>query len=282
MNGISMLCTRLFMLFLITILSVSGAMGGPMKTTKVVSEKEKQELALGQKELEKMKKSSPEAFRFAIMRVQMILGRLGYGTGPFNGSLDYRTRKALQEYQKYNNLPVSGEFDFQTFKKITDDEEILEQKTIGGLPLFIFTAELWNSRVEAFGTWVIDNGKAAFPFQTTRIVCYRDLGICFVATAQIAIGNILYLDTDLYEVGRWDAHEIETKPRDGICSRFIIRINRVQKSVTGIRSNIRQGGLCAKETYKKIHTRLEDGWKVYNGLMKAYNHSISRLFRKIE
>jgi hypothetical protein len=53
-----------------------------------------------------------------IMRVQESLHEKGYYNGSIDGIIGPMTRKALREYQKAENLPISGQLDVQTVTQL--------------------------------------------------------------------------------------------------------------------------------------------------------------------
>ena len=53
-----------------------------------------------------------------IKRVEEALQERLHDPGRIDGIIDYRTRDALREFQKLNNLPVTGVVDEQTAEKL--------------------------------------------------------------------------------------------------------------------------------------------------------------------
>jgi peptidoglycan hydrolase-like protein with peptidoglycan-binding domain len=53
-----------------------------------------------------------------IMKVKVALKAKGIDPGPITGSMDSKTQQALREFQKANNLPVTGTVDQQTAAKL--------------------------------------------------------------------------------------------------------------------------------------------------------------------
>src|SRR3982750_4650883 len=74
-------------------------------TSRRIEAEEEQEITA---ELDKLR-ANPKERRRLIMAAQMLLGRLGYGVGPFDGRFDDKTRRALLYYQQTNRLSGSGE-----------------------------------------------------------------------------------------------------------------------------------------------------------------------------
>ena len=78
-----------------------------------------EELKQADKELEDSKKTDPTTYKMIVTVMQMILGSLGYGTGPFDGVLDVKTKDAIQRYQRARQLPVTGNVDTLTLGALT-------------------------------------------------------------------------------------------------------------------------------------------------------------------
>jgi peptidoglycan hydrolase-like protein with peptidoglycan-binding domain len=53
-----------------------------------------------------------------IMKVKAALKAKGIDPGPITGTMDSKTQQALREFQKANNLPVTGAVDQQTAAKL--------------------------------------------------------------------------------------------------------------------------------------------------------------------
>ena len=183
---------------------------------------------------------------------QMLLGRLGYDAGPFDGVLGDRTQAALGLYQKNRGLPITRDpLSFETSKQISADLAALEQQTISLPPLSVSTDSWDEGYVFAEGTWTLSGGKLAWPKQTSKINCLRNLGICLEATASLESGVLgwgerhLSVDLDTYQIERWDDVELVTRPRhQAPCVQHVRRIRRVQKSVTGIRGAVPTDKSC--------------------------------------
>lgn len=80
----------------------------------------------GQQELDELRKK-PEEFRTLMTGVQIFLGRFGYGVGPYTGILDQSSKKALSAYQKKSGLSQTGDLDFPTLKRLTEDDRLMNR-----------------------------------------------------------------------------------------------------------------------------------------------------------
>src|SRR4030095_16836004 len=134
-------------------------------------------------ELQRLKRDKPKEYeetsQLATLGTQLLLGRLGYGIGPYSGVLDEKTKNGLREYQKQRNLPITGDpLSFETFEQVNKDTNLLDYQPASFPGLFVFL-DFWQSGyVSGKGTWVLTNEKMGLPEQTTHIQCLRDKRIC--------------------------------------------------------------------------------------------------------
>lgn len=232
-------------------------------------------------ERQKLQRDNPKEYEnqktILNFATQLLLARLGYGVGPFDGTLNESFQTTLRKYQKNRGIPETGDpLSFETMEQVRADFETMDYEPIDLPPLF-FHQEDWDSGfVSAQGTWTIANEKQAWPEQTSKIECVKDSRTCREAAASISRGlgggesPRLSVNTETYEIERWDQHEIVTKPLDTLfgCVRYVLRLNRLQKSVTGIRSTISNKGLCKGSEAGEKHLVLMDGFKIYWDLLQ--------------
>lgn len=240
-------------------------------------------------ELEQLKRNDPKGYEElklgAILWTQLLLGRLGYGLGLYDGALDAKTKNSLREYQKQQKLPVTGDpLSFETFEQIRNDTDLLDYQPMS-LPSLRVLVDSWDQGyASAKGTWALASEKMAWPEQASDIQCFRERRICIDATG-IVTGKggdrRLTVDTDVHEIERWDNYEIVTKPVETSagCVRYVRKFNRVQKSVTGLRSTISSGGLCKGVAANEMHMILSDGFKIYLDLYQTSRDARNRLMR---
>ena len=167
---------------------------------------------------------------------------------------------------------------FETNKQINADYVTLNQQTVS-LPQLLIDIDTWDAGyASAEGTWTIQGEEMAWPEQTSKIHCFRNLGICLEATAIIesrnfGTGEYLSVELNTYQIERWDDIEVVTKPRhDAICVQHVLRISRVQKSVTGIRSTVSTEELCKgiSEKYLVLADGLELSQKLQERQAEAW------------
>ncbi len=276
-----------FTFFLISIFSVSLSMFAQQPTIQRESAEKKKQRTDYVNDLEKMKRENPakyEAFRRTmILSLQMFLGEAGYGIGPFSGVIDTKTDAALREFQKNNELPVNGDpLDMDVVDRINDFDKNLRDP-VSLPPVKFVHVEDWDEGwVSAQGTWVSLNQEIGIPLQTSKITCIRDQRQCIESRAEM-YGSLLNVETEFYDIERWDKYEIVTKPSDAICVRSVVRINRVQKSVTATDTKISdKGGFldsCKLAPNKDVNSELQDGFPVYWKLYKEYLQRRNRIFK---
>ena len=135
---------------------------------------------------------------------------------------------------------------------------------------------------KASGTWIFEDGKEkmAFPLQTTEIKCYRNLGICVEVEAYIGYGDMLMVDSELYEIERWDAYEIMTKPYDYESVRYFLRVNKLHKTVKKYRTTLKtkedSKGIDIQDKYMK----LIDGFEVWCDVRDEKNAAFKETWSK--
>jgi len=214
-----------------------------------------------------------------VAMLQWLLWQTGYfDPSPITGKLNDETKTALQKYQKQRGLPVRGKFDVKTFEKIMKDFEILMPDPVS-VSSYFFSKDMWNSHFSARGTWVFEssNEKMAHPIQMTEIKCYRNKKLCFEATANIA-DDILDVTSEIYDVERWDDYEIVTKPYDYECVRYVLRINRQQRSVKKLRTTISSKDICKKVDQGDRYIRLINGFDEWWEFKSEFNENRGKIF----
>ncbi len=228
--------------------------------------------------IEELKKDNPKEYekmrKGFVFFAQLVLAKLGYGLGPLDGILDEKTKSALRTYQKKRKIPESGDpLSFDTIDQLKEDMNTIEYHPIDLPSLFIFT-DLWDKGyVSASGTWVLLSDKMGEPEQTSKINCSRNLNTCTEAVAIVGgegSDRRLFIDIDTYEIERWDDREIVTKPLKTAsgCVHYLRRINRLPKSVTGIRSTISDKDMCEGVDPKEMYMVLTNGTKIYLELLE--------------
>ena len=224
-----------------------------------------------QEELVRLRKGDPGEFekakRVFTLATELLLARLGYGVGSFDGVVDPKTAEALRAYEKARGIPVTGDpLSFETVETVRRDTATLDKHPPSLPPRRVFT-DLWDTGyVSASGTWTIAGEEMGMPHQTSKINCDRSAGVCTEATAILTFHDgepSLSVDIDTYEIERWDQHEVVTKPLQFGCTRYVRRITRLQKAVSGIRSTTAAGEDCKGIDQSEKYLVLADGFEVY-------------------
>jgi peptidoglycan hydrolase-like protein with peptidoglycan-binding domain len=203
---------------------VQLSLGQSKSSLKLTSKKDRDtELVRMWKEV---KDKDPAGWANSVLEAQERLARFGYGT-TFTAKLDDKTKEALRRFQARNNLPVTGDLDFDTWSHIQDDDIALNRVIPMG-PAYLFNDSDWNNIFTAEGVW-LEQGKepdATTPVRSSRIECFKANGMCIVATNTGTLIHLQYMDIE-----RWDEYEIATRPDDLPCGREFIQISRPEKAV---------------------------------------------------
>ena len=227
-------------------------------------------------QMDQGRKETPEEFTKArvmfTLMTEMHLGRLGFESGVLDGVQDEKLGQAVRAFEESREFTATGDAtSSRVIAAVEVEGEILDHKPITLPPLY-FGDRMWDRGfVHANGTWQIQGDDSGAPEQTTSIDCFRERGECVVTNAVVRDTDgthVLTLDSNYYEIERWDLQEIVTKPLELACVRYVIRVNRVQKSVTGVRSTISKEGLC-QAVSGELYIVLADGIKTTVALQQA-------------
>lgn len=238
-------------------------------------------------EADRLKRVNPKLYEAVLdgftLLTEMLLGRLGYDVGPFDGVLDDRTRRAVRRYQSDRNVPQTGNpFSFDTVQAVRADEELVNASPIRLRPKRVFTERWDRGDVSADGTWTVVGEAMAWPEQTSNITCERAQAVCREATALISgtgSRRTLTIELHTYEIERWNDEEIVTKPLQFGCSGTVRRWNRTQKSVTGVRSVTSNEGRCRELERVELALVLEDGHEVSRQLIERQQEAWRHIMR---
>ena len=229
------------------------AHGSPQKSSP-------EELKATEEEFQKYK-DDPARKQQLLALVQMALGSFGYGSGPFDGVMDQKTKTAILAYQTTRGLRQSGEVDAITMINIFEDYSVSQRNIPYLSSLSVYTDSWGDGHIKAAGTWIIVQDEMAHPIQTTVIECYKLTKECVEATAELGNETLSVLTTT-HRIERWDEYEIVTSPKQFGCVRYTMRVLREQKSVTASRARTKTEGMCA-EVKSELRLRLDDGFKIH-------------------
>ena len=238
-------------------------------------------------EAARLKRDNPQLYQavrdgFTLL-TEMLLGRLGYDVGPFDGVLDDRTRTAVRRYERDHKLPETGDpFSFDTVQAVRADDELVNSSPISLRPKRVFTERWDRGDVSADGTWTVAREPMVWPEQTSNITCERAQAVCREATALISgkgSNRILTVELHTYEIERWNDQEIVTKPLQFGCTGTVRRWNRAQKSVTGLRSTTSSEGSCRAVEREEVDLVLEDGNEVSRKLSEKQREAWRNIMR---
>lgn len=254
-------------------LLAAGAIGLVLATPHLSAQTSADRAAF-ERETDALRRDQPQQYQqmrdgFTLL-TEMLLGRLGYDVGPFDGVLDNRTKSGIRQYQKAHNIPETGDpFTFDTVQAVRLDDQLLNSSPIGLQPKRVFVDQWTRGFVSADGTWTAAGEELPSPEQTSNITCDRAQAVCREATARVSrngTARLLSVDVFTYEIERWNDEEIVTKPRQFGCSGTTERWSRSDKSVTGVRSTTSNEGSCRAFERHEVQLVLEDGNEVADRL----------------
>ena len=234
----------------------------------------------GQQDLDALRKK-PEEFRTLITGVQIFLGRFGYGVGPYTGILDQSTKNALKAYQEKTGLSQTGDLDFPTLKRLTEDDRLMN-RVVPFLPPQSFHDQEWGQWIEVQGSWMLKEGNTDDVLQTSQITCMREFKRCIESTASLVNASVpqLKVHTHVYDLKKWDDSKIVSFPYDGeACAVSILRISRNPPLVTRFVSLQGKPGPCAKVKAEDRQYVLEDGPKIYQILRMQKADAIQQILQ---
>jgi len=214
-----------------------------------------------------------------ILDAQEDLARFGYGT-VFTAILDEKTMEALRTYQKRSGLPVTGDADAATLRRLMEDKAELERHIPLG-PVYSFDDSNWNDFVTIDGSW-FEQGKepdAKTPVLPARVECFKSASLCIVAT-QSSEGSE-YIHLEWFEVQRWDQFEIVTQSVDLPCGRETLQISRPDKTLLAINTAAYQNVEACTKLFGPPRgatvSRLGDGSKIMHARVAAFQTASKRI-----
>jgi hypothetical protein len=131
----------------------------------------------------------------------------------------------------------------------------------------IYTGHWEEGYVSAHGTWVIENGRQAFPNQITEMTCLQAERLCRSATA--IAGDTLSVETEAYEVLHWTDDAVVLTTSSALCVDYTYTISRAEERVVGRRTPKRNvDSMCDVGTKEILELSLVDGSKVTSALQQ--------------
>ncbi len=254
-------------------LAADGQLSLKKKSASAMQQKAEEELI----ELRK----NPEEFRMLVTGVQIFLGRFGYGVGPFSGQLDDATKHALTAYQEKTGLSVTGDINFQTLERLTEDDQVLN-RIVPLLPPLQARDEEWDQWIDVKGSWMLKEGNTDDILYTSRITCMKEFQRCIDSTASLINGSApqLQVHTHVYDVKEWDEHKIVSLPYDGeTCAISILRISRNPLVVTRFVTLKPGPGPCTKVKAEDHQYVLDDGRNIYQALKIQKSQAIQQILQ---
>jgi hypothetical protein len=225
---------------------------------------------------QEVKDKDPAGWAKSILEAQEKLATFGYGT-TFTAKLDDQTKEALRSFQKRNELPITGDLNFNTWSRIQDDDLALKRDIPIGPP-YLFNDSDWNNVFTAEGVW-LEQGKdpdANTPLRSSRIECFKANQMCVVATNTGTLIHLQYMDIE-----RWDEYEIVTSPDDLPCGREFTHISRPEKAVistsTAAYKNVEACTKLFGPPSAPAVSRLGDAERLMDVRLKAHREDSERI-----
>lgn len=132
----------------------------------------------------------------------------------------------------------------------------------------VYTESWDRGYVSASGTWTMENARQAFPIQTSKIRCIREEKSCTAAQAEIAVGNMLHLETYDYDITKWDSTTILFRT-DTDCVEYVYTVDRSNRRLVGTRTKkANTGPDCTMVEDKPLRLTLVDGFDVWKNINK--------------
>jgi len=234
------------------------------------------------KHLRALRDSAPAAFdslsSILIMSVQMHLGRVGFGVGPFTGVYDQSTATAVKQFEAARGIPSTGNpFNRTTISRILDEIEEMERagRALGPRSP-VFGASQWaEGFVTVEGQWLMEPTPSATE-DAVKIQCSRQEETCQILYAKIQPDdNVLLADEETYQIASWDNAEIISRPLDYPCARYLLRINRVQESATLVRSTLSRTRSCSHMTPADMVMHVAS-WSESSARNREQRHAVTR------
>jgi Putative peptidoglycan binding domain len=211
-----------------------------------------------------------------VLDAQEAFAEFGYGT-VFTATLDDRTKEALRKYQGRSGLAVTGDLDARTWIRLQDDKSALH--TDIPLGVYMFLDSDWNSWVRVRGDW-LQQGKepdANTPEKPALVECLKSAGMCVMVTANSSD----YLNLAYFEIERWDAYEITTRPLDLPCARETIRISKPDQTVLDVNTAAYENSDACTKLFGKqgeqMVSRLGDPAKIRHAKLTALRAARDRI-----
>lgn len=226
-------------------------------------------------------RQNPEEFRTLVTGVQIFLGRFGYGVGPYTGQLDQATKNALKAYQKKTGLSETGDINFHTLKRLTEDDSVLS-RIVPFLPAQVTRMEKWDTWVEVQGSWMLKEGNTDDVLRTSKISCMREFQRCIDSTASLVNASVpqLKVHTHVYDIKEWDDDKIVSFPYDGeACALSILRISKNPTVITRFVTLQGKPGICAKVKSDDRQYLLKDGQEIYQSLKMQKAKAIQQILQ---
>ena len=198
-------------------------------------------------------KDAARGHRLLRVSLSATLGRLGYGTGPFTWEYGDVEASAIHRFQSDLGIAATGTLDSLTIYHLARAQVALEQTRIYLPSKFVFALDGYFA---ARGTWMAVDYNAAYPINTTDVLCRRGQG-CEVVYVEFVDDqhSSFSVRREHYDVISWGSDRIVAQA-EAQCRQTLLTLNSATEDVVML-SQDKDG--CDKEELLTMTTHLVSG-----------------------
>lgn len=231
--------------------------------------------------------TSQKTFLFSI---ENCLIDLRYLFKKPTGQLSDELTSAIKQFQSDIGQEPTGIMLMGEFEELTKRHDLIDF-----VPIYPsgFNVIGVGGLVSAHGTWVFENEDNADPIQTTKIICYKPSGRCWMSTAKVSMPGTstfgmnmasLYVDIEEWPVTKWGTYEVQAENDDSQCVSYTLTINIKNKETHMFRRGKGiQGceGIAESPSILKLVDGFHVGYEYYQDRNKNLSNIRSSAFQKL-
>lgn len=176
----------------------------------------------------------PDRVRAHRFIVQRSLAEMGYGSFSLEDATDDQLRAAVSAFQRRIGAPVTGDITAGQLDRLADAARTFNKPAINVGPKSVTETQGY---LVVEGTWTIRGEEHTFPYNRSRLECWRERRTCTEAASHIHEGSGL---TSLgvlvknYDIVKWAGEEVQIEVSH-LCVTNTVFINIRTEDVTMIR-----------------------------------------------